>query len=158
MAVTSTTATYAIREDIPAHVPPTIVYDYDAFSAGPPGSDIFEELFQLKYRAPPIFWTPYKRRPLDVTDTALAEQVLSDNVHFSSQVLLLPREAIRRRAAALRRSTSIRRSMGSIGGYADGAGRKFVVDALPGIRAFAVELIEGLKPKGRCRFHCRVRL
>src|SRR4051794_33752882 len=69
--MTATTATYAIREDVPAHVPHALVFDYDVFQPGPPGTDIFEELYKLKDRAPPVFWTPYNGGHWYVTDAAL---------------------------------------------------------------------------------------
>jgi cytochrome P450 len=153
MSGTSATATYAIREDVPEQVPAELVYAYDVFQPGPPGSDIFEELFKLKDRAPPIFWTPYNGGHWYVTDSALAEQVLSDNVHFSSQVLMLPREA---NPPPGRGFAPIHLDPPEHGLYRRimqmALGRKFVVDALPGIRAFAIGLIEALKPKGRCDF------
>ena len=153
MSETSAAATYAIREDVPAHVPAALVYDYDVFQPGPPGTDIFEELFKLKGRAPPIFWTPFNGGHWYVTDAALAEQVLADNVHFSSQVLLLPREANPPPGQGF---APIHLDPPEHGLYRRimqmALGRKFVVDALPGIRAFAIELIEWLKPRGRCDF------
>jgi len=151
--MTATTATYAIREDVPAHVPHALVFDYDVFQPGPPGADIFEELYKLKHRAPPIFWTPYNGGHWYVTDAALAEQVLADQVNFSSQVLLLPREANPPPGQGF---APIHLDPPEHGLYRRimqmALGRKFVVDALPGIRAFAIDLIEGLKPKGRCDF------
>ena len=39
MSGTAATATYAIREDVPAHVPVGLVFDYDAFQPGPPGCE-----------------------------------------------------------------------------------------------------------------------
>ena len=57
--------------EVPAHVPAELVYHYDVYAPGPPGSDFFEELFKLKQRAPPAFWTPYNGGHWYTTDAKL---------------------------------------------------------------------------------------
>ena len=46
---------YAMATEVPSHVPPQLVYDYDVFEPGPAGSDFYAELYALKRNAPPVF-------------------------------------------------------------------------------------------------------
>ncbi len=39
---------YAMSPEVPPHVPEALVYDYDVFRPGAPGTDFFEEQFKLK--------------------------------------------------------------------------------------------------------------
>jgi cytochrome P450 len=144
---------YAMSPAVPDHVPEALVYDYDVFRPGPAGSDFFEEMFKLKSLAPPVFWTPYNGGHWYVTDAALAEQVLHDNVNFSSQMLMLPRE---NNPPKGRGFSPIHLDPPEHGIYRrlmqHALSRQTVVDMMPGIRATAIGLIEALKPKGGCDF------
>jgi cytochrome P450 len=147
------TPVYAMSPAAPAHVPEALVYDYDVFQPGPRGSDFFAEMFKLKSLAPPVFWTPYNGGHWYVTDAALAEQVLRDNVNFSSQMLMLPRENNPARGQGF---SPIHLDPPEHGIYRallqHALSRQTVVDMMPGIRATAVGLIEALKPRGGCDF------
>ena len=105
---------YRMCREVPAHVPRELIHEYDVYRPGPTGSDFFEELFKLKSRAPPVFWTPYNGGHWYTTDSALTDQVLRDNIRFSSQTLLVPPENVRRWGAASRQFTWIHPSMASI--------------------------------------------
>jgi len=148
---------YPMREDVPAHIPPELVYHYDVFQPGPPGADIFEELFKLKRRAPPIFWTPYNGGHWYTPDGVLARQVLADNVHFSSQMLMLPAENNPPKGQGF---TPIHLDPPEHGMYRRllqmALSRKTVVDMMPHMRKFTIDLIERLKPEGRCDFIAEV--
>jgi cytochrome P450 len=144
---------YAMSPEVPAHVPEALVYDYDVFRPGAPGTDFFEEQFKLKAVAPPVFWTPYNGGHWYTTDAALAEQVLRDNVHFSSEKLMLPRE---NNPPKGRGFSPIHLDPPEHGIYRSlmqhALSRQTVVDMMPGIRTTAIELIERLKPQGGCDF------
>jgi cytochrome P450 len=151
------TRAYPVREDVPAHIPAALVYAYDVFEPGPPGADIFEELHKLKDRAPPIFWTPYNGGHWYTPDGTLARQVLSDNIHFSSQMLMLPAENNPPKGQGF---TPIHLDPPEHGLYRRllqmALSRKTVVDMMPHMRSFTVDLIERLKPEGRCDFIAEV--
>jgi hypothetical protein len=63
--------------EVPKHVPAELLFDYDVYEPGPPGSDFFVELYKLKKRAPPIFWTRNNEGHWYVTDAKLLDQVLA---------------------------------------------------------------------------------
>jgi len=142
---------YPINPDVPAHVPPEYVHDFDVYAPGPPGSDFFAELYGLKHRAPPIFWTRCNGGHWYVTDAKLANAVYRDPDHFSSRMLVVPRENNPDNGLVpifldppehtkYRTHLSVALS------------RKGVAEIAPGVRALAIELIEGLAPKGGCEF------
>jgi len=144
---------YAMSPAVPDHVPEALIFDFDVFQPGPAGSDFFAEMFKLKTLAPPVFWTPYNGGHWYVTDAALAERVLHDNVNFSSQMLMLPRE---NNPAKGQGFSPIHLDPPEHGIYRalmqHALSRQTVVDMMPGIRTTAIGLIEALKPKGGCDF------
>lgn len=142
---------YAVVDRVPAHVAPELVYEYDIYTPGPPGSDFFAELHALKHKAPPVFWTPYNEGHWYVTDAGLAAQVLSDPAHFSSRKLVVPK--------------SNNPEVGFVPIFLDppehtkyrhhlsvALSRKGVAKLAPGVRELAIDLIEALKPRGECEF------
>ena len=86
--------TQASDREIPPHVAPDLVYPYDVFDPMPAGGrDVFEALYALKRQAPPIFWTPHNGGHWYVVDGELARRMFSYPEHFSSQMLMLQRDA-----------------------------------------------------------------
>lgn len=145
-------ATYTINKIIPDHVPPELVYNYDIYVPGPPGSDFFAEFYKLKHAAPPIFWTPYNEGHWYITDAKLAHQVLKDSVNFSSNMLVVPKsnnppgQGFTPIHLDPPEHTKYRHHLSVA------LSRKGVAELAPGVRQLAIELIEGLKPKGQCDF------
>lgn len=141
------------KADVPAHVPASLVYDYDVYAPVENETDPFEALYALKHRAPPIFWTPYNGGHWYVPDGTLAREVFSDAAHFSSQMLMLPREFNPPKGKGF---TPIHLDPPEHATYRKlllmALSRKTVVDMLPHMRQFAVDLIERIKPQGRCDF------
>jgi len=143
---------YPMNMEVPSHVPAELVFDYDLYQPGPPGSDFFVELFELKKRAPPIFWTRNNGGHWYVTDAKLANQVLKDAANFSSKALVVPRsinppgEGFTPIHLDPPDHTKYRHHLSVA------LSRKGVAELAPGVRKLAVELIEGLRPKGRCDF------
>jgi len=107
-------------------------------------------LFKLKSQAPPVFWTPYNGGHWYTTDSALTDQVLRDNLRFSSRTLLVP---VENNPPLGRGFSPIHLDPPEHGIYRKlmqaALSRKTVVDMMPGVRAVAIELIESLKPKRR---------
>lgn len=138
---------------VPDHVPSALVYDYDVYAPGPPGSDFFAELYKLKKSAPPVFWTRCNGGHWYVTDTELVNQVLKDNETFSSAKLVVPPQ---NNPEPGRGFVPIALDPPEHTKYrihlSVGLSRKAVADLAPGVRALAVELVEGLQPKGGCEF------
>jgi cytochrome P450 len=153
MSETPGAPVHHVLQDTPGHVPPELVYPYNVFEPGPPGSDIFEALYQLKRRAPPIFWTPYNGGHWYTPDGTLARQVLSDPEHFSSQNLMLIREHNPPKGEGF---TPIHMDPPEHGVYRQlllqALSRKTVVELLPKMRAFTIDLIERVKPQGYCDY------
>lgn len=144
-------ANYPMSLDVPAHVPPELVFDYDLYEPGPPGSDYYAELYRLKHRAPPVFWTRHNGGHWYITNARLVDSVLRDPEHFSSRLLVVPRSNNPEKGlipifldppehSDYRRHLSIALS------------RKSVAELVPGVRSLAVQLIEDLQPKGGCDF------
>ncbi|ASG22254.1 cytochrome P450 [Nitrospirillum viridazoti] len=143
---------YPMNMDVPAHVPPELVFDYDVYAPGPPESDFFEELYKLKGKAPPIFWTRNNGGHWYVADAKLVNQVLRDSDSFSSRMLVVPRA----NNPAGEGFTPIHQDPPDHTKYRHhlsvALSRKGVAELAPGVRQLAIELIEGLKPKGGCDF------
>ncbi len=143
---------YPINEEVPKHVPGSLVFDYDVYEPGPAGSDFFVELKKLKDRAPPVFWTRNNGGHWYVNDARLANQVLRDPENFSSRMLVVPRFNNPENGGFVPihldppEHTKYRHHLSVA------LSRKGVAEIAPGVRALAIELIEGLKPKGGCEF------
>jgi cytochrome P450 len=144
-------STYALNMEVPKHVPAELLFDYDVYEPGPPGSDFFVELYKLKKRAPPIFWTRNNEGHWYVTDAKLLDQVLRDSDGFSSKMLVVPRSnniggGLTPISLDPPEHTKYREHLSVA------LSRKGVVELAPGVRQLAIELIEDLKGKGQCNF------
>jgi cytochrome P450 len=144
-------ANYPMNMEVPAHVPPELVFDYDVYEPGPAGSDFYAELYKLKHRAPPVFWTRHNGGHWYITDARLVDTVLRDPDHFSSRLLVVPRSNNPEKGlipifldppehSNYRRHLSLALS------------RKGVAELAPGVRSLAIDLIEEIQPNGGCDF------
>lgn len=144
-------AIYPLAEQVPSHVPPELVYEYDIYEPGPAGSDFFAELYKLKQKAPAIFWTPCNEGHWYITDAKLAAEVLKDSARFSSRMLVAPKSNNPENGfvpifldppehTKFRTHLSVALS------------RKGVAELAPGVRQLAIDLIEDLVPRGGCEF------
>lgn len=142
---------YAMNMQVPDHVPAELVYDYDIYEPGPPGSDFFAELYALKHKAPPIFWTRHNEGHWYVADAKLANQVFRDPDHFSSKMLVAPKSN-----NADEGFVPIFLDPPEHGKYRThlsvALSRKGVAELAPGVRQLAIDLIEDLAPRGGCEF------
>jgi cytochrome P450 len=143
---------YPINPDIPAQVPPDLVYDLDVYDFAAPEADFFAALHQLKQAAPPIFWTRHNGGHWFVNDAELARKVGRAPEYFSSQALVVPKQnnppgrGFNPIHLDPPEHTKYRQHLSVA------LSRKAVADISPGVRQLAIELIEELAPKGRCEF------
>lgn len=136
----------------PAHVPAAHVYDVDIYSL--PG---LEKGYHWAWKAiqdsgaPDIIWTPRNGGHWIATRGELLRKVFLDPVTFSNRVIFVPKEVGEQNnlAPGTTDPPLHREYRGLIGvGLAPRT-----IDALaPTIRERTIELIEGLKPQGRCNF------
>ena len=84
----------ALSENIPEHVPPDRVFDFDLFDreADPRlKQDLHKGLLYLHREAPDVFWTPRNGGHWVVTRADAMARVVKDPEHFSTRRMNLPR-------------------------------------------------------------------
>lgn len=136
--------------DIPAHVPAHLVRDFDYMHV--PGTDEDPHLAWKRITAddPDIFWTPHWGGHWVVTRADGVEEVQKDFAHFSHKMFSLPRGVRTSKFLPL-----------ELDPPEHGPYRQLIVPFLSPAkvnllgqeaRTLAIELIETLKPRGRCNF------
>jgi len=145
-AVTQESAT------VPAHVPPDRVFDIDIY--GMPGADADFHLALQSIRdrgLPDVFWTPRHGGHWVVTRHADVLRIFADFENFSSRSLVVPFDPSRPHFLP-----PINIDMPDHSAYRSVIASTFsprsVNELTAKARAIAVELIETLKPRGRCEF------
>ncbi|MGE0665729.1 MAG: cytochrome P450, partial [Sphingomonadales bacterium] len=87
------------KAEVPAHVPPECIIDFDLFAQPPEGEDFFEYWKQLQRPGGPDFlWTPFNGGHWIATRGEDIHTIYADHDLFSSRNILLPverNEAIR---------------------------------------------------------------
>jgi cytochrome P450 len=135
---------------IPAHVPPHLVVDYDRFSASQLKRSPQRNLAQYFATLPPIFYTPRNGGHWMCARSAIAVDMLRKYEIFSSDpslnagLMRSPRTAPNQYDPPVH--TEMRRILNP--SFSPSAVGKME----PRIRAFAVELIEGVLPDGKVEF------
>lgn len=142
----------AIKRDIPAHVPPHLVYEYDIYGTPAqyewPQRDVARKFFK---EAPPIFYTPMNGGHWVVTRSADIVEMCRDTMTFSSN----PEFNYRRR------DNPVKMLPAFYDPPEHGDGRKLAapmftpgaIAAMEGqIRDLAISLINDVYDKGRCEF------
>jgi cytochrome P450 len=136
----------------PAHVPPQLVHDFDLYH--PEGAEQDFHLALARLHAPgvpDIFWTPRNGGHWVLTRGEDIHQVFADHERFSNQRLTVPKSTApsvplypifldppeHQTYRALINASFSPRAVAAYEGKA---------------RAIAIELIEGLKPRGNCDF------
>lgn len=134
--------------DRPPHVDPAQVVDFDFWRPGPPGCDPFLAWTALLGKAP-VIWTPRNGGHWIVTRGEDVPKILADHERFSSRRVFIGMEGAPRAVpleqdppehGPLRKLIMPAFSPRSVKRWADEA------------QQLAVELIEGLRPRGRCEF------
>jgi cytochrome P450 len=78
---------------IPAHVPPELVYDFDAFAPIPPGLDAQQFWLKLRQDAPgEVFWTPRYGGNWVATRAEDIVKIQLDHETYSHALISIPRE------------------------------------------------------------------
>lgn len=143
---------YPSRTDIPDHVPPDLIVDYDTFSVDAPDGDFAAAMVRLRDSGvPELFWTPRNGGHWVATKGAHVRQILEDAATFSSRAMRVPKQANPAVPiiplmidppdhAHYRRLLSRAMTPGAVKLLADRA------------RALSIGLIEELQPKGQCEF------
>lgn len=136
----------------PAHVRPEQFVDFDVYMPDADPGRYFEGWHSLHAEGmPDVLWTPRNGGHWIVTRNPLLDEVFADHTRFSSRVILLPKAVgeehnllpttldppEHRPYRNLLNNNLAPRAVGAIEDE---------------IRAIAIELIEGLKPKGKCSF------
>ena len=139
---------------VPAHVPPHLVFDYDRFFQPELSQSPQRNVAQLFAKLPPIFWTPRNGGHWMVARSSVAVDMLRKWEIFSSDPALnvglqrTPRTAPNQYDPPAH--TDMRRILNP--SFSPGA----VTKMEPRIRAFAVELIEGVLKDGKVEFLSRI--
>jgi cytochrome P450 len=134
--------------EVPAHVTPDRVVDFDFYRPGPLGADPFLAWKRL-HEGPDVVWTPHNGGHWIAVRGEDIKTILSDFEHFSSSSAFIPRMN-RPRAVPLEydppEHTPLRKLL--IPAFTPRAVKRWAEEA----RELAVALVESIAPKGRCEF------
>jgi cytochrome P450 len=136
---------------VPAHVPPELVVDFDLYD--PPGADTdFHGAWKaLQDRAPDIVWTTANGGHWIALRGKQIHEIFSDYVHFSSKVIIVPRERgdlIKVKPTTL--DPPVHRPYRAL--LNAGLSPKAVREMEPEIRSLVAATIEGFRARGHCEF------
>lgn len=85
---------YPSREDLPDHVPPELVVDYDTFSVDAPDGDFAAAMVRLRDSGVPgLFWTQSNGGHWVATSSSHVRHILEDAANFSSRAMRVPKSA-----------------------------------------------------------------
>ena len=137
---------------MPAHVPANLVYDFDVYNAAAQDEDFHLAIKKLHDPGvPEVFWTPRNGGHWVLTRGEDIHKVFADYEHFSSHALTVPRAS----APPIPMypifldppdHTAFRALINPW------FSPKAVAGLEPKARALAIQLIEEIKPRGRCDF------
>ena len=143
---------YPDRTDVPAHIPPELIVDYDTFHVDAPDGDFAAAMVRLRDSGvPELFWTPRNGGHWVATKGAHVRQILEDAATFSSRAMRVPKQANPAVPiiplmidppdhAHYRRLLSRAMTPGAVKLLAETA------------RTLSISLIEELEPQGQCEF------
>lgn len=143
---------YPSRTDVPDHVPPELIVDYDTFHVDAPDGDFAAAMIRLRDSGvPDLFWTQRNGGHWVATKSEHVRRIIEDAENFSSRAMRVPKQANPAVPiiplmidppdhAHYRRLLSRAMTPGAVKLLADRA------------RALSIGLIEELEPKGQCEF------
>ena len=136
----------------PAHVPAALVHDFDVYAPGPPEADLFEVYKALQDSAvPDIFWSRCNGGHWVAKRGDRVLEILKDHQRFSSRHAMVPKSRNSPGAAI-----PIQLDPPEHGEYRALLSHAFSIRSIgemkDDIRAFTVELIDGLAARGGCDF------
>lgn len=134
----------------PAHVPPSLIYDYDFVADPRLNDDPFTRMQSLHREAPPLFYSPHYGGHWVVTSRKLLQEIAYNPTDFSSRNRMLPPAD---QVPVLIPATF---DPPEHGAYRTPLNRHFFPNAIhrhaPFIRATLVALIEAVRAKPSCDF------
>jgi cytochrome P450 len=140
------------REDLPAHVDASLSRDVDVFSVDAPDGDFAGAMQRLRADgAPDLFWTRHNRGHWIATSADLVDQILTSPEIFSSRAMRVPKESNPEPPILplmLDPPAHIKYRILLMGAMSPAAIRRMT----PVVRALSIDLVETLKPQGKCEF------
>ena len=144
----------AVEDLVPNHVPRDLVVDFDVYNPAAPGEDFHAAWvrFRKAIKTPLVWSTHYGGHWIAVRGQEVFD-IYADHERFSSGLNTVPRATSRAPLGAIGMDppehTPFRAFLNA------GLSPKVVRELEPGVRALAIELIEGFKPQGGCEFISR---
>lgn len=138
---------------VPPHVPPELVYDFDIYNLGPEEEDLLWTFKRLQDGGiPDLFWTRHNGGHWIAARAKTNAEILRDYENFGNARPTVPDEINPKGLKLLPFQAdppehTVYRALISAT-FAP----KRIAELEAGIRAYAVELIEGLAPRGECEF------
>lgn len=143
----------------PAHVATKFVYDYDAFADPEFSQDQFAKVQRILKEAPPVFWTPRNGGMWIFTSYSAVTRATRDWETYSN--ILVPKAVLAAFTAMLPKGAIT--PANALPSGADGPEHtmyrvplnpaftpQVVAGKLKNIRSLAAELVERVRPKGKC--------
>jgi cytochrome P450 len=147
--------------DLPDHVPPDLVYAFDYFNDPGLRADAPTRALEIARDTPPIFWTPHNGGHWVIRNRAAVFNAFRDPTAFTVEIV--PYEVIQAQKAALKAGEL--EPLISLPNSVDpphhvvyrrplenAFSPKAILALKDEIRALAAELIEAVRPLGRCEF------
>ena len=135
---------------IPCSVPSDRVVDFDVYNPDPQGTGYDEAWLALRDRSQPLMWTTANGGHWIATTGALIKSILADFEHFSSKVLMVPKEFGISKLIPVGSDPPEHLQYRALVNKAFSPGG--VRRAADAIRSYAAELIEVIAPCGQCDF------
>jgi cytochrome P450 len=149
----------------PDHVPEALVHAFDMFNDPEYLANPHDRILRLHREAPPVFWTPYNGGVwmllgYDANFTAMRDPALFSSQMFHPEMQKLIDEYLSQRERRVPRPVPISLDPPEHGVYREPLQSYFSprrMMAMQGkIRALAAELIEAVRPQGRCELMAAV--
>jgi len=134
----------------PTHVPPELVYDLDIFNLEGAKQGVHEAWKRVQREAPRIFWTPRNGGLWMVTRARDIQVVQQDTEHFSMKWSLVPNNPRPFPAPPMDFEPPEHGPWRML--ISPAFSPKVVAEVEETVRAFTVELIERMLPRGECEF------
>jgi camphor 5-monooxygenase len=137
----------------PAHIPADRVIDFDIYAAVPGDTDFHHIWRNMMDNSPyPVMWTPHNGGHWIALRGDLSDTVMSDYERFSNRTVLVPKDTAGEayRLIPLSLDPPEHKPFRTL--LNDNLSPKALGGVDETIRTLTIELIEGFKPNGRCRF------
>jgi len=141
----------AALPNVPAHVPPELVVDFDLYDPPGAGSDFHGAWKVLQERSPDIVWTTANGGHWIALRGKQIHEIFADYEHFSSKVIIVPRERgdqIKVKPTTL--DPPLHRPYRAL--LNAGLSPKAVREMEPKIRKLVAATIDGFLARGQCEF------